>query len=90
MDGNPYLEKATLILQRLEGEVNWYGDTPNMETLARAQVYATLAQAWEARTANLVSCSQKVYLLGSPDLIRERMGQAPLTGVGTPTPKDAS
>lgn len=47
-----------------------------------ASVYATLALAWEQRTANLIACSQKVYVRDSPEQIRERLGE----GVGTPTP----
>ena len=34
---------AHLILQRIEENPGWYGDTPDSETLARAQVHATLA-----------------------------------------------
>ena len=38
-----HAETAELILQRLERQPDWYGDTPAAESLARAQVHATLA-----------------------------------------------
>lgn len=48
-------------------------------------VQATLAVAFEQRTANLIACSQKVYIRDSPDAIRERLGEKSL-GVEAPTP----
>jgi len=38
-----HYETAQLILQRIQERPGWYGDTPAVETLARAQVHATLA-----------------------------------------------
>jgi hypothetical protein len=54
------------------------------QTDKEAQMQATLAAAWEQRTANLIACSQKVYIRDSPERIRERLGQ----GVGVPTPPE--
>lgn len=41
--GMSHADTAKLILQRVEQDPGWYGDIPDMETLARAQVHATLA-----------------------------------------------
>lgn len=72
MPGNPHIE-AMLKL----------GDIP----VERALVMATLALAHEQRTANLIACSQKVYIRDSPDAIRERLGEKAL-GVEAPTPDE--
>lgn len=40
-----HYETAELILRRLNNDPEWYGDIPGSETLARAQVHATLAVA---------------------------------------------
>lgn len=40
-----HYDSAHLILQRIEESPGWYGDTPDSESLARAQVHATLALA---------------------------------------------
>lgn len=46
-----HYDTAELILQRLVENPGWYGDIPNAETLARAQVHATLAVVDELREA---------------------------------------
>lgn len=69
----------------MPGNGNYYGaNHPNM-TPEEQLVEAVLAVAFELRTANLIACSQKVYLRDSPDMIRERMGEAPLAGKFEPS-----
>ena len=51
--GNPHVDNAALIVQRIEEEVAWYDDNP--EALLRAQIQATRALAYEQRTANLIA-----------------------------------
>ncbi|UOK18366.1 hypothetical protein SEA_BRUHMOMENT_50 [Arthrobacter phage BruhMoment] len=74
MDSNPHYDTAALILQRVVENPGWYGDTPIEQVLARAQVEATLALAFEQRTANLIACASKVYVPGANDQVKERLG----------------
>lgn len=69
MPGNPHIRNAEYIDRAPEIRL----------------IDATLALAFEQRTANLIACSQKVYIPGSPDAIRERLGDN-ARGVEAPTP----
>lgn len=87
MNGNPHYGQALLLM---DGVHNWRGsegstDATNIAAALDALVQAQLAVAFEQRTANLIACSQKVYIPDSPDDIKERMGHKG-QGVGTPTP----
>lgn len=68
MKGNPYIENAEYIDR-----------DPTIRLID-----ATLALAFEQRTANLIQCAEKVYVPGANDEIRKRLG-----GVGVPTPSPA-
>lgn len=58
MSTNPHADNAALIVQRVVEEPGaWYDD--NAEALARAQISATLAVAYEQRTANLIAMWSK-------------------------------
>ena len=52
-----HYDTAHLILQRVERDTGWYGDTPNSETLARAQVHATLALVDALKNAGCISAT---------------------------------
>jgi hypothetical protein len=57
MQGNPHYGIAELIIQHVEGEPGaWYDN--DSEAIDRAQVKATLALAFEQRTANLIAAYQ--------------------------------
>lgn len=79
MKGNPHYAETRTLMVRAE-----HASGPELaDALGRAaQVEAMLALAWEQRTANLITCSQKVYIRDSPEQIRERLGE----GVGGTTP----
>ncbi|ALY10578.1 hypothetical protein FDH86_gp043 [Arthrobacter phage Tank] len=47
-------------------------------SIALAQAHATLALAKEQHAANLIACSQRVFIRDAPDAIREHFGEAPL------------
>lgn len=68
----------------MPGNEHYYKALRHEDAMAEL-VQATLALAFEQRTANLIACSQKVYIRDSPDAIRERLGETPM-GVEAPTP----
>lgn len=70
MPGNPYIRQMELAGHNMDPQVG--------------AVYATMALAFEQRTANLLAVTEKMYRPGANDEVKERLGWP--EGVGTPTP----
>lgn len=74
MAGNPHYAEAAKVARYYEQRLV----QEDADVIALGVMSATLALAFEQRTANLIACSQKVYIKDSPDEIRHRLGENPL------------
>lgn len=72
LPGNPHYTQSFGALQRIEGVRMTYQESEN--TLRGAQVTATLALAYEQRTANLIAMQALRVTTGRANEIQQRLG----------------